>query len=501
MNINGSTRGRDDFSPKVKLTLAKRVNFRCSICDAHTVGPKTGTREKDFSIGKAAHIRAAAPGGPRYDPTQTPAQRAAIENGLWVCATCADIIDRDHDAYSVEDLHQIKEDAERLARERVGRNPDHAAQTLRTPTAIQRAVSAFCRREAAQQELLDPRFKVAVRMEGNGFVYELNAREPVEGRLWIGTRGRALNSDALRDFFSYGGAQAIEELEVRMEGSPLFPSGNVQRLQLSTRPRPIVITTILDDDGVAPMFIEFAGEATQGNKGFRFKGMAFGGMLTVTITADYAHRHCDFSLAFDIMGWARKSVRQLPHFARVVQVLKVLASPVQVRILCAHDGIELELGSGLMDGCDQFLSLRALVDEIEVHRKLDDFFGLDLTLPADLDDVLRDRGDLRQLLGMIELEKSAEREVQMTLVPSDSLEELRTIITNQTATAIRVNQSVTLDVWGQKYGPFDIDVTCPAALIRTVGPAVIDGSVPVQLVFNATDGHRWMAQVTNPRNG
>lgn len=73
----------DDFSPKVKQMLAERVNFHCTVCDAPTLGPKTGTTDERFSVGNATHIKAAAKNGPRYDENQTPAERKSIENGVW----------------------------------------------------------------------------------------------------------------------------------------------------------------------------------------------------------------------------------------------------------------------------------------------------------------------------------------------------------------------------------------------------------------------------------
>ncbi|MCJ2098902.1 hypothetical protein [Methylobacterium sp. E-046] len=61
-------------------------------------------------IGKAAHIAAAAPGpgARRYDPNMSREQRADIGNAIWLCATHADLIDRDEAAYSPEKLHAMK---------------------------------------------------------------------------------------------------------------------------------------------------------------------------------------------------------------------------------------------------------------------------------------------------------------------------------------------------------------------------------------------------------
>jgi hypothetical protein len=71
-------------------------------------------------VGVAAHITAASPGGPRYDPALTPRQRSAAGNGIWLCEVCAKLIDADQAGYSVAMLQQWKAGAEREARGRLG---------------------------------------------------------------------------------------------------------------------------------------------------------------------------------------------------------------------------------------------------------------------------------------------------------------------------------------------------------------------------------------------
>jgi ribosomal protein L37AE/L43A len=142
-------RNRDNFPASVKTELAKRVNYNCSICDAQTTAAKKGT-DASFTIGKAAHITAAAAGGPRYDPTQTSAERRSIHNGIWVCASCGDIIDRDEAEYPVEMLHQLKTAAEQLARDRVGRQRQSGPPVPKTHADIRQAIELFCLSEAAR---------------------------------------------------------------------------------------------------------------------------------------------------------------------------------------------------------------------------------------------------------------------------------------------------------------------------------------------------------------
>jgi hypothetical protein len=104
---------RDDFNDETKRTLAQRVGNRCSNpkCRRATSGPRT---EHDLSvnIGVAAHIRAASPGGPRFDELMQTEERRNVQNGVWLCQVCAKLIDNDERRYSVEVVRGWKDDAE-----------------------------------------------------------------------------------------------------------------------------------------------------------------------------------------------------------------------------------------------------------------------------------------------------------------------------------------------------------------------------------------------------
>lgn len=104
---------RDEFTKDVVDTLSKRVACRCSNpgCSRITAGPHTNAA-KWVNVGVAAHITAAAPGGPRYEPAMTVDQRKAIKNGVWLCQDCAKTIDSDAEKYSVALLNEWKNQAE-----------------------------------------------------------------------------------------------------------------------------------------------------------------------------------------------------------------------------------------------------------------------------------------------------------------------------------------------------------------------------------------------------
>src|SRR4051812_24859728 len=96
---------RDNFSARVIRDLERRVDGKWF--DPHhrvpTSGP-TGALEHSVNIGVAAHICAAAPGGPRYEPKMTPRERSSIGNGIWLCQNCASLIDRDTRTYTISVL-------------------------------------------------------------------------------------------------------------------------------------------------------------------------------------------------------------------------------------------------------------------------------------------------------------------------------------------------------------------------------------------------------------
>jgi hypothetical protein len=100
---------RDDFDPKTKETLAGRVGYRCSNprCRQLTSGPRTDPT-KAVNIGVAAHITAASPGGPRYDPQLSPEERSSIDNAIWLCQNCAKMVDNDEQRYTADLLREWK---------------------------------------------------------------------------------------------------------------------------------------------------------------------------------------------------------------------------------------------------------------------------------------------------------------------------------------------------------------------------------------------------------
>ena len=72
---------RDNFSYTVRKTVETKSNAICNNpeCNFDTNIESNGTI---YSIGKACHIEAAAPGGPRYNANTTSEYRKSIDNAM-----------------------------------------------------------------------------------------------------------------------------------------------------------------------------------------------------------------------------------------------------------------------------------------------------------------------------------------------------------------------------------------------------------------------------------
>lgn len=108
-------READKFLKAVADTLAKRAAFICSNpdCRALTIAPSEADEGKFLFIGEAAHIHSASEGGPRDKPQMTPEERKSASNGVFLCSSCATMIDKNNGLdFPAEILRRWKGDHE-----------------------------------------------------------------------------------------------------------------------------------------------------------------------------------------------------------------------------------------------------------------------------------------------------------------------------------------------------------------------------------------------------
>jgi hypothetical protein len=128
------SKNRDEFSPATKRAIERQARGHCSnpACRRLTHA-STSDGAGEINIGQASHVCAAAPGGPRYDPQMTSEERAATDNGIWLCDVHGRAVDTKDSKFTVEELREWKrqtnEDSWRSVMHNVPYGPDMQAPT------------------------------------------------------------------------------------------------------------------------------------------------------------------------------------------------------------------------------------------------------------------------------------------------------------------------------------------------------------------------------------
>ena len=352
-------RNRDDFTPQVRRTLEKRVNSRCSNpdCRVPTCGP-TSDAMKFNSIGKAAHIAAAAPGGARYDTSMTHAQRSCIGNGIWLCANCADKIDRDALRYSVLLLHDWKQQAEYMARSELGKPlPSERELAIYKTKALGEHIGSqsiselittvhqIGRREI---ETIDPRFAADIGVDHHGTQITLNPYEPVDLRLCLPPEIAPLFNEQLSNLFKHGHPLEISGPGIRIEGSPLFGDASTQPIKVAIdthiQRNALQRLSWLEAKSGKAMVAEIVGKVVGGTESFSFSGILFGGLYECAFQVPLKQSGrqtltSSGNLTFE--PWVGQSIRHLPYFDRFYSLCAATNQGQEIDSCLEIDGREL----------------------------------------------------------------------------------------------------------------------------------------------------------------
>ena len=118
---------RDDFSPTTKDLIAKRAGYMCAFpgCRRLTVGPSEDRVTETTMVGVAAHITAAAVGGPRYDSALSREERMSERNGVWACQTHGKLIDDNPSVHTVDEITRWKKQHEDWVFSRLSNADNH----------------------------------------------------------------------------------------------------------------------------------------------------------------------------------------------------------------------------------------------------------------------------------------------------------------------------------------------------------------------------------------
>ncbi len=353
---------RDDFPPIVIRKLKERYNLLCSNpdCRATTSCPHQHDDEKSVCIGKAAHICAAAPGGPRYDIMMTREQRRGINNAIWLCGPCADKIDKDEKAYPKELLHQWKEAAAASLIDGLGKklpNNSDAVDTLMmamtgaSKTTLLSAVPNVCSATSQSLEQLDPRFTVKTSFHNNSTEFTIFPKENVNFKLKVNQDYNEEFSRKFRNLMQAGEPLEIDSLAIMFEGSRLLEfitedSKKGKLILSSTLKKSSVQKIILRDSETSEYFYidDIHGEISAGSESFRFTGETYGGMIKLNYTCKLELNNTgplDFTLNIDTDKWRSHYIGVLPYFDKIRKLFKLLNSNCELKTTLEMDGVTI----------------------------------------------------------------------------------------------------------------------------------------------------------------
>lgn len=168
---------RDNFPQPIKAELSLRAAHFCSNprCLRLTAGPRSGGL-RGLATGHAAHICAASPGGPRYDPDQSETERRSAANGLWLCRECGDLVDKDDSGFLADELRTWKRNHETMIAEVRQQGWSRSIELLRSgqmAPSLANEIVALIEDRRAFWARFDAEFPDRVRMSLDGLRHDL----------------------------------------------------------------------------------------------------------------------------------------------------------------------------------------------------------------------------------------------------------------------------------------------------------------------------------------
>ncbi|MCI1010673.1 hypothetical protein HWE02_15530 [Pseudomonas oryzihabitans] len=335
---------RDDFTAATIRLLKDISSNICSNpeCRVHTLGCKQ-LNDSPLSIGVAAHITAAAEGGPRYDASLTSAQRRDASNGIWLCQNHARQIDVDPNAFSVELLLQWKAQSERRSSQMVGQKSfleSEVKDEIRKETGL--FLERYIRRDESptqtplataiygyEQSLsnLDPRFNVRVFATNNETRHEITAAcENATVELLI--KNIVNNPEFINSataLFEEGRELTIESPNFNFKGSKLFESiidNSAQgKITIGGHKRRIQTHLIgVDEEGKEFLIDSFQSYSTHGSKRLIAEGSALAGLVKIELNLIFDTAFSKIDIHFSAAAWTGKDLLKIPYFSRIQKI-------------------------------------------------------------------------------------------------------------------------------------------------------------------------------------
>ncbi|MBK5008628.1 hypothetical protein IAE33_000488 [Pseudomonas sp. S60] len=356
---------RDNFLGTTTQKLRDSAGNVCSFpgCYVHTHGAKSNGKGT-VGIGVACHIKAAAPGGPRYDEHQSPEERKHFDNGIWMCQTHSKLIDADESPYSVTTLLQWKRDAEArsnsllnqksFTEKEVKAAADKGSTDLlhrfinRADDPLQTPVAEIIKGYESNLADLDPRFTVQLNKTGDTYTHVIRAiDEDVVVNLVIEDLDKIDGYLAAeKAFLEEGRELTIPGAHFKVIGSKLFEAihqsiyGVEQAVLTMSAPKKEARTTLYvrTPEGHETVLDTFPCYYSSGSVRTVFEGSAFDDFFKLKAYCSHDGSDSNFNLSFSLEPWIGKNVLEVPRFHKLIKAAQQLDIGRLV--------VEIEIGQG-----------------------------------------------------------------------------------------------------------------------------------------------------------
>lgn len=363
-----------------------RVGYRCSNpdCRVPTLGP-TDNPMGASSIGKAAHITAAARGGPRYNPKIASAERRSIANGIWLCSNHADAVDKDSGRFTVKALEKWKVRAEYEAREEQGKPLPSARELAVYKTkALGENVSGrsiislvtdtfdVARREI---EKLDDRVAVEINKHGQETSYVLHAKRDFPFQMHVERPYVEEFKTKFKELRDHGHRLETDVRSVSLTGSRIFElmEENQGKLIIGTLARRAAVQRLVftAPGSLQQNVIDVVGQVASGSRSFTFEGTALDGLYRMAYQFPFdqvgVRVTTNIDSRFDLGVWNGRSINRLQHFERFARFVAALRSGASVHWSLEIEGNQIIEGDSAQflnpDDCAPFDSMASYISE------------------------------------------------------------------------------------------------------------------------------------------
>ncbi|MFA0542250.1 hypothetical protein [Vibrio sp. 10N.222.52.B7] len=403
---------RHDFLESTKRLLREHVANLCSKPDCRVLTLASKIDNCSLSnVGVAAHICAAAPGGPRYKKEQTEAERKHYDNGIWLCTTCSRLIDVDDGSYSEELLRDWKKQTLIFARNSLGK------QLLPKEEIESKALKNTLDYVSGKDTI----FSADVPSKMVGFIddhlNQLDDRFSVQTNIINGTALRRITPLTHDASFSISMSKSDgEEFESNMDmmretgkpvrlsnesfkftGSKLFETigNNVsgdKELVIKPASSKVTVDLYAVSQSQQVFLGSFKGKQFRLKNGLKFEAFAFNKLIHISCFYDLSDTQepkvtCNYVIKTSL--WNGKRVNRIPFFNKLLMAKEILQSggalSIGLELRCGESIGPMSLGDEKQDLLKFFREFGDVIHILDCYKKISEKFALPQPIFSDFE--------------------------------------------------------------------------------------------------------------------